>query len=239
MANDDAGLEPDTTTPDDFNSRFGQWADQNMDWRTGRLLTQDPRSAIDSMISRGIGPPDFHAPSASDPLSFAGDGATSPPIIRTNPDGTIAGNISDNSPIADNPNAVYKPSVPLPNAKFPTPLPTPRPAAADASSLDPEETPAESVPLPRERPAEAGPGASDISARKKGDAGGAINDFAKSLQGVKALQPPPINPVGTPGVRSPGAISAPNLSNLIALGQAQRANAVMPLLGRLLAMGKA
>lgn len=250
-------LDPALTVgPDD---PLRAWADQNLDWRTGRLLTQDPSKAIQSMIDRGIPPPDVHAPAPdgggalpfSDPYGnnvdpnsgmpgYAPTTALSSPLspigidkirsllptlsnapVRTNPDGSIAGNLTAPS----NPDAV--------------PLPQPRPgtpATPSSSPLDPEEP---SVPLPAARPPEAGPGASDVSAKKKPGAADALGDFSKSLSGIKAPTAPPLNAVGTPSVRSPTAINAPNIANLIALTQGTSPQTVMQALGKLLVAGKA
>lgn len=220
---DDSVLDPaGTLGPED---PLRAWADQNIDWRTGRLLAQDPQKAIESMISRGIAPPDVHAPPVmaySDPMGNETGGLDPGPPIRTNRDGTIAGNITAPS----NPDAPQQP--------VSVPLPVPRPAAA--SALDPEEdagssTPTGEIPLPKARPAEAD--------AKKPSAGDALGDFSKSLSGVKALQAPPLNPVGTPSVRSPSAVSAPNLANIIALSQGTAPQTVLQRLGQLLVQGKA
>lgn len=208
---------------DDFASRFGEWTTQNVDWRTGKLLSQDPQAAIDSFIKRGIPPPDIHAPPRAQPYSAEGEGmlpgsTIDYPVVRD----PKQGNLTSDGPIV--PKRVPTESI-IPTVQQPTP---------PASPLDPEDA---AIPLPAERPAGA-PGSTDVSAKKK-DAGGAFSDFSKSVQGVKALQPPPVNPVGTPGVRSPSAVSAPNVQQLAMMGSAAQANAILPLLGKLLAMGKA
>lgn len=235
MADDEpTALDPaQTLGPDD---PLRAWADQNIDWRTGRLLTQDPQKAIESMISRGIPPPDVHA-APPDALPFADPygnninpetgmpispnvAKLSPDPIRTNPDGSLARNLTgDQSPV----------------------VPKPKPTAPE-NPLDPEEATATppSVPLPKPRPDEAGPGASDVSAaKKKPSVGDALSDFSKSLTGVKPVPPPPLNPVGTPSVRSPGAVSPPNIANLIALMQGGTPPSVAATLGKLLVAGKA
>lgn len=217
MAND---FEP----APDFNSRFGDWAKGAVDWRTGKLLTQDPKAAIDSLVKRGIPPPDFHAPAKELPYSAEGEGmlpgsAIDYPIVRD----PKQGNLTSTEPIVPK-------RVPLESIQ-----PTVQKPTAPATALDPEEGATE-IPTPAPRP-DSAPGSTDVSAKKK-DVGGAFSDFSKSLQGVKALPPPPVNPVGTPSVRSPGAISAPNVQQLAMMGSAAQANAILPLLGKLLAMGK-
>lgn len=217
------------------NDPLRAWADQNLDWRTGRLLTQDPSAAIDSMIKRGIPPPDVHADGTkalpyTDPLGGTNDAAEpAPPVappkrpgsflgfggmdpVRTNPDGTIASNVTT-------PDVVPKPIV------APAPI---------ASPLDPEED----VPLPKARPADA-PGSTDVSGKKKPAAADALTDFSKSLAGIKAPDAPKLPAVGTPSVRSPSAINAPNLANLIALTQGTSPQTVLASLGKLLVAGKA
>jgi hypothetical protein len=196
-------MTPNNLDPgDDFATRFGEWANGNVDWRTGKLLTQDPRTAIDSFIKRGIPPPDVHAPSRAQPYSAEGEGmlpgsTIDYPIVRD----PKQGNLTSDEPIVPK-------RVPIESI-----TPTVPPLTAPTSPLDPEEA---AVPLPAERPASA-PGSTDVSAKKK-DVGGAFSDFSKSLQGVKALQPPSVNAVGTPSVRSPSAVSAPNLQQLAMMG---------------------
>lgn len=114
----------------------------------------------------------------------------------------------------------------------PTPAPTP------ASPLDPVET-ADAVPIPTPRPAEAPAGASDVSAKSKTPKADAISDFAKTLAGVKPIQPPPLNAVGTPSVHTPGAISAPQITQLLQLLGSQSKPDPVQTLGRLLVAGKA
>lgn len=236
MADDDPSvLDPAQTLGQDDPLR--SWADANIDWRTGKLLQQDPSKAIQSMIDRGIPPPDVHAPpqaSAFADAPFMADPANieaASPYRLAGPEAMNGWRQSVDA-VNANPDSAPKPSVPLPQV----PMPQPRPAEAETSPFDPAP---ESVPLPRERPKEAGPGASDISAKKKPSAADALGDFSKSLAGVKPVQPPPLNPVGTPSVRSPGAISAPQLAQLIALTGATAPPSALQTLGRLLVQGKA
>lgn len=112
------------------------------------------------------------------------------------------------------------------------------PPPINETPFDP--TAQETVPVPAARPKEAGPGASDISAKKRdSEKDDAITDFAKTLGAVKALQPPPVNPVGTPSVRSPGAINAPQIAQLLQLIGSQSKPDPVSTLGRLLVAGKA
>lgn len=152
------------------------------------------------------------------PMSKAKD------LIGANPDPT-----ANMGPVTLNPSGVRSASDPTPN--------TPPPI----NPLDPVETAGagESVPLPRSRPKEAGPGASDISAQKKKEKEDATSDLMKTLSGLKPIAPPPLNPVGTPSVRSPTATNAPQLSQILQLmGQSGQASPGLTL-GRLLVAGKA
>lgn len=92
------------------------------------------------------------------------------------------------------------------------------------------------VPLPREnplRPTEAG-------AQSKTDQWSqGLQGFSDSLKGVKAPAGPPLNPVGTPSVRSPSSINAPALTNLLSLVGQPAPSPLALTLGRLLATGKA
>ena len=240
MADDDTSSETPWYDPAQTLSAgdpLRAWADRNIDWRTGRLLAPDPQKAIDSMISRGVAPPDVHAdgtPSSVLALQGAGgndvDPTTGMPIFG--PDGRMQGNLTS---------AQGQPPQPVPSMPIPTPTPPRMPSApVQMAAAEPEPaSPLDPIPTPQERPKEAGPGASDLSARKKGDAAGAVSDFNKSLAGVKALAPPPLNAVGTPSVRSPTGISAPNIANLIALTQGTAPQSVAQTLGKLLVQGKA
>lgn len=240
-----------TLGPDD---PLRAWADDNIDWRTAQLLKQDPRSAIDSMIKRGIAPPSDNAP-VRDPSqgNLTDDLNTPPRTMKYTAEGEgladIAGPGAQNNPLPGGvsvrralggfPQTDAKPAPPpspVP-ATVTRPNPTP-PPKTETSPLDPEENPSPvadgEVPIPKPNPNKM----TDVSAKAK-KADEAISDFSKSLQGVKALQPPPLNPVGTPSVRSPSAVTAPNIQNLMLQGQAARQNAILPLLGKLLVMGKA
>ena len=211
------------------------WAQQNVDPHTGALLATDPQAAIDKLVAAGVPPPPVNAGGRA--LGFAagldaGTGDDSPFMVRTNKDGSIAGNVSAPS----NPDAPPKqtdrvtPNVP------PVPLPAPARVASAGSSLDPEdESPSEagSVPLPQPRPEAAKAGDT-----KKKDLAGGLSDFSKSLQGVKPVPPPALNAVGTPGVRSPNSIQAPAVQALLSLAGQGTPPSALATLGRLLAAGK-
>lgn len=122
-----------------------------------------------------------------------------------------------------------------PSYPAPVPLPAADPRKFASNPLDPEES-SPTVLTPNTPTA---PVASDVSARKKGDLEGASNDFAKTLAGLKPMAPPPLNAVGTPSVRSPLAISAPQVQQLLALLGAQSKPDPVSTLGRLLVAGKA
>lgn len=223
-----------TLGPDD---PLREWAANNMDFRTGRLLQQDPAAAIDSMIKRGIPPPDVHADGSS-ALGYAGEvGDTSQTgmggapddvraPVRTLPNGKIAGNIT--APVI-NPPAPVLPAVPVSVPASATPV------KADDGDSDTDEKKRLSAQDAKD---DAEEDAKD--ALKKNDAGDALAGFSKSLAGIKAPTAPPLNAVGTPSVRSPGSISAPNVNNLISLlSSGAVPQSVAPALGRLLVQGKA
>lgn len=245
---DRSDLDPDDPSNADAGQASGlalspddplrAWVQSLDDPGMAALLATDPEKAKEIMIQRGIAPPPHATPYAdatasSDPEAAGGmqvpayppdSGANAP--IRTASDGSIMGNIT--SPASPT-RAVNPP------ASNVLPVPT-----SPTNALDPEET-ASTIPLPQERPKEAGPGASDLSAKKKDkDYAGALGDFSKSLAGVKPVQPPPVNPVGTPSVRSPSSSGAPNIANLLAMaGQQAQQHALAQTLGRLLVAGKA
>lgn len=225
MADDDPTvLDPAMTLGGDDPLRA--WANQNIDWRTGRLLSQDPSKAIDSMISRGIPPPSVHA-DGSPALAYDDPSGAPDPTVRTNPDGSIASNVSAGSampipaPVSPSPNAVGRPSVPLPQAASAVPTPKPRPPTAD------EENPLDPTPTP-----------TDVSAKKKPSVADAVGDASKSFAGIKAPTPPPLNAVGTPSVRSPTAVQGPNLAQLISLTGNSVPPPVLASLAKLLVAGK-
>lgn len=267
MADDDSGgqyFDPAATlTPDDplRDSSVDQWiakVQQDHPDIAGQLLT-DPSAAVKALADRGVTPP---------PMSYAASdttGSASPldaPVPNTGPHG-----IPPTSPFGrlgigqtpippgqtPDPTAAQGPyimdkgpatgvtpagSTPPPGV----PLPTPRPVVG-ASALDPEEGEVNpnpvapgTVPLPTAKPTDT-----DVSAKKKektGDSG--MGDFAKTLAGVKALQPPPNAAVGTPSVHSALAMKSPDITQLLALfGQQAGAATPASTLGRLLVAGKA
>lgn len=211
MADDTDYTSFDPASTLSANDPLQEWANNNIDWRTGKLLQQDPQSAINSLIARGVPPP-----SADAPLAYVGEagmgGAPDPDAnapIRTNPNGTIAGNITSPSP-PGGPSAPpgTNPQAPPKPANLPNTATTPKqtPAEDDSSEDEPKKT------------------ASDDDSKKKkktkaDDAGDALAGFSKSLAGVKAPEQPKISPIGTPGAPHPNAISTPDISKLVGLLQ--------------------
>lgn len=188
-----------------------------------RFLHDRP-GAIDDMVSRGIPPPPDRP--ASSALGFTDatgqyeiDQNSGMPVFDSR--GRMLGN--QTSAQGQQPAAVPPPPPP------PQAPPQVVPPVAGAQPARPAEA----------EPAEAEADADVSAQKKKSSAGEALDDFAKSLRSVKAPQAPALNPVGTPGVRSPSAIQAPQLAQLLALAGA--APPVNPLgtLGRLLVQGKA
>lgn len=241
----DPMASPTTAEDDPLRAWFANLNDPGM----AALLITDPEKAKELMASRGIAPP----PHAS---SYMGSNVPGSNILGYDPgkDPTRAGNPGNPVPVAA-PGDPDNPIRTLPNGKISgnitapvdpdavPPVAPPKRAVAAASPLDPEEEASvvpSSVPLPARRPEEAGPGASDLSARSKTDkTAEALSGFSKSLAGVKPVPPPPLNAVGTPSVRSPGAIGAPNITNLLALAGQQAQARQLQTLGRLLVAGKA
>lgn len=235
---DRSDLDPAVDSNADTNGASGlalspddplrKWFQDLNDPGMAALMVSDPEKAKELMIQRGVAPPPHAQPymDSNTGGSVMGYDPTQDPTravapIRTTSDGKISGNLTAPA----NPDAPQVPKAAQ---------------VALASPLDPAEdvaTPAESG-LPRARPAEAPPADTDVSAKKK-DYAGAFSDFSKSLAGVKPIQPPAVNAVGTPSVRSPTASGAPNIANILALaGQQQKANQLATL-GRLLVAGKA
>lgn len=266
---DDNFFDPTPSPNLDPADPLREWATQLQDPELVKLMASDPKAAAEKMIELGIPPPPPHILQYADgmgtenninaftrnlkgsPGTFGGDPAldTSTPV-RTNPNGTIAGNLTDdpNAPIpGTRPGSILdkliRPTQPAGDVPWgvpnpPTPLPTPDPRKVVPNDFDPA-PPTETVPFPQTRPAEAGPGASDLSAKKKPSAGDALSDFSKSLSGVKPIPPPAPNYVGTPSVRSGHPIAAPNLQGLLGLVGQPQASPLALTLGRLLATGKA
>jgi hypothetical protein len=205
------------------------WLSQMNDPGLAALMVTNPEKAKEIMIQKGMPPPPDSASAFTDPATGMNVPGASP-FVRTNPDGTIAGNLS-NPP---------DPDIPLPTpdprkTTAPPPQVTPQPTL---NALDPEENPNPvpegSVPTPLARPTEAGP-----PNKAKPSVSDALSDFSKSLAGVKPIPPPPLNPVGTPQVHAPNALRTPDIASLLALaGQSAQAGKLATL-GRLLATGKA
>lgn len=233
------------------------------------LMTTDPQGAIDRMKELGIPPPPqgftaytdglgaensipnrhpkgtppgtYGGAEPSVPYPPGGDPMTAdarPPSILERAKTAVTGMFPTFSPSGQLQGNLTSAQGQPPAAAPPLPVPRPQVAAA-ASSDDTGANLDGGVPMPRARPPEAGPGASDFSAKKKESLGDALSGFGKSLQGVKPVPPPAPNFVGTPSAPSHPAIQAPNLNALLAMvGQ----GAPSPLgltLGRLLATGKA
>lgn len=223
-------------------------AQQELDPVTGQLLLTDPQRAIDRLIARGVPPPAGQAMAYDDPGSGSvsqGNTDVLPPNAGIQRPGAFLGVIGGMHDVPNDALPVFGPNGkmmgnqtsaqsqrPAPDPTLTTPYGLPAPAN---SPFDPSP----SVPLPVPRPEEAGPGASDISAAKKKSPSDAISDFSKSLSGVRPVQPPPVNPVGTPSVRSPTAAGATNIQNLLALIGQQSGGSPIQTLGRLLVAGKA
>lgn len=274
---DDNFFDPSPSPNLDPADPLREWASQLQDPEIAKLMATDPKAAAQRLSDLGIPPPPDHIHAYTDglgaennvnafnrnlkgtPGTFGGDPALQPATpdtsapIRTKPDGTIAGNISDdpNAPIPGaRPGSLLdkllrptQPGAPVP-APEAVPLPASDPRKSIPNDFDPATPPAvaETTPLPQARPAEAGPGASDLSAQKKkksDDLGDALGGFSKSLSGVKPIAPPAPNFVGTPSVRGSHPIGAPNLQNLLSLVGQPQASPLSLTLGRLLATGKA
>jgi hypothetical protein len=205
------------------------WAAEHLDPVTGALLVTDPAKAIDDMVRRGIPPP--ASPSTpglaySDPGGgFGADPSGELPVFG--PGGKMQGNLTSGQ---------GQPPTAVPPLATPPSVVAP---AAPSSAFDPTPEVPSSVPLPRPRPAEAGPGASELSSSKKPSASDALSDFSKSLAGVRPVAPPALNPVGTPSVRSPTAAGAPNIQALLQMIGQQNQATPLSTLGRLLVAGKA
>lgn len=225
---DTSSYDPAATLQQDDPLR--QWLQKfQSDPAMGFKLLTDPDAAAKHFADAGIPPPAL--PGRAMAFDEPSMGSSEFPVIG--PNGKMMGNQTSIQGQPSKPPAV-------PVVAPPPAVPVAGPASA-GGALDPAEEPsaAETVPLPRARPAEAGPGSSDISAQKKGDLSGAFTDFTKTLSAVKALQPPAVAPVGTPSVRSATAAGAPNIASILQqIGASQKPDPLLTL-GRLLVAGKA
>jgi hypothetical protein len=209
--------------------------------------TLDPQSAIDKLIERGIAPPPTipgsassyvpGAPPATPTMGWGGKPVVpqdSPMARPPAPEDIVGdpryGNLTDvpwkpGDAVADTsiPKSVMPAGV---RQNWPAPLPVSRPAGAD---LDAVKKPVEVAAAEGPRAAEEKPEDTSSQNKKKGDFGEAMSDFQKSLAGVKALAPPPVNPVGTPSVRSPTSINAPGIQQLLALAGQRPTNQIASL----------
>jgi len=249
------------------NDPLREWAKNlETDPVLGTLLLTDPQAAIDRMVAKGVPPPNTGTSAFSEPsrdqipdygnakpasVPLPPERTPNPPFTPGVPPTSIFGRLGlgQGKPAAaevvTDPTADQGPHR-LPSAgatkawRDSTPLPGTVPVAAAATPFDPAPVPSPPVvPLPVERPAEAGAGASDVSAKKKPDLGDALTDFSKSFAGVKPIPPPALNPVGTPSVRTPHAAGAPSIAALLQyMGQTAQPSALSNL-GRLLVAGKA
>lgn len=225
-----------TLSPED---PLRDWAaQQGIDPMTGSLLIADPSKAIDSMIAKGIAPPPPVMAYSGD-RPFAIDAAPpTPPDVIPMPNGGLPvfgpnGKMMGNQTSAQGQVPQAPASVPVTAPMAPVPVP----AASAGSDLDPEVNPSAGQPLvPRARPTEAP--STEVGAKKKPELGDALGDFSKSLAGVKPVQPPPVNPVGTPSVRAHTAAGSPNIQALLQMIGQQNSPALSTL-GRLLVAGKA
>lgn len=171
-----------------------------------------------------------------------------PPLPQAPATGSIFGRLGkllegSPDPTASQGPVTLNPSGVAPAGSPPAPQPAPTPGAAppvNANPFDPEPNPSPvapgTIPLPRPNPTQD----TDVSSQeKKKTVGDALSNLSKTLAGVKPIAPPPVNAVGTPGVRSPQAVNAPNLSQILQLLGAQAKPDPISTLGRLLVAGKA
>lgn len=234
-------FDPTTLSPDDplRDTSVDDWiakVRQDHPEIAANLVT-NPQAAIRALADKGVGPPPM---SFADPYGNSIDPTTGMPQSGpAMPPGQSGDPTASQGPYVMNKGGpTTAPSVPvLPSASgAQPPAATPIVAPPTGASLDPEENPnpvaSGSVPLPTARDP-----ASDVSGKKKADDGS--GDFAKMLAGLKPIQPPALNPVGTPSVRSSTATGAPNVATLLQLLGQQSTPTPATTLGRLLVAGKA
>lgn len=172
---------------------------------------------------------------ASDDPGAAG-GQASPPMAAPS-DNSVPDPTASQGPYVMNKGPATGVTPPGSTPPPPPAVPTPVAKPPIVNDLDPEENPSPvapgTVPVPTAKPTDT-----DVSAKKKNAADG-ISDFAKTLAAVKPT-PPPANPaVGTPSVRSPTAMQAPQIAQLMQLLGASSKPSPIETLGRLLVAGKA
>lgn len=234
-----------------------------------KLMATDPQAAIAKMQAAGIPPPPADLKQYTDglgpensipgikrqtmPGTYGGAdpaptpaAAPTPPFNPTPQAGSITermyrllGSTFGPSTAQASPEPV---PVPMADPRKAAPAAPPVAPAAPATPpnyldpLEPEVNPHPvapgGVPLPTPNP-------TTPAAAAKPSTADALSGFSKSLQGVKPVAGPPPNFVGTPSVRSPGAISAPNLQALLGLVGQPAPSPLGMTLGRLLATGKA
>lgn len=256
------------------------------------LLATDPQGAMNRMKELGIPPPPQGFTAYTDGLSAentvppvppyrtprSGPGVIGgadavaaplpPPMVQTNRDGSIRGNVSDLDPSYTDPMGVRvggaaeappgnpdfritKPGATLgyiggPNPPAPLPLlpkevnPNPVPSGYVPSPMrDPRKAESAGAYLePTQEEAAAEPSDKSTDVSAKKKSIDAFNQFAKGLQGVKAPQLPAPQKVSTPSAPQHAAMQAPNLNALLSL-VGQPASPIVMTLGRLLATGKA
>lgn len=242
-------MDWDPQIEDRFNAAFpampaaqpdplAEWSQNLTPEELQYLKDGNAQEAIDRLVARGVPPPPSQITSFAPiapvglPSVMQGQDSGTLPVFK---DGKLQGNLTSDQ---GTPPTEAPQDVPLPQADPRKAAPTP---SFDPEPDGPDETPSGSeIPLPKPRPTEAGPGASDISAQSKtGKVADGLGGFAQSLAGVKAPIAPPLNAVGTPAAPHPSAVQAPNVASLLQLiGQQSQPNALQTL-GRLLVAGKA
>lgn len=233
-------LDPDFQTPspnlaqDDplRDTSLQQWADfvkaQHPDI-AGKLLT-DPAAAVNELANRGVPPPPPMPSSVrgySNPMGdeVSGDadpfaprpGVAAPPVKKVEgvPDPT-----RDQGPVRID-KGKPPPDYSQPPVQPAGPVQTAQAVSGDALN--------------------GAPPATDLSSRKKEKSKdeSAMDDFAKTFGAIKAIQPPPVSPVGTPNPPHATPMKVPDIAQLLAhIGSIPHQTPVSTL-GRLLVEGKA
>ena len=219
-----------TLSPDDPLRQWIAHVQEDPTW-LNRFVT-DHKAAVQELVDKGIPPP--ATPYSGEGLPGISDlnGQPMPGYPGETILGVEKGPVTGNEPTpasARRVAAVTTPAVRKVEAESPS----------EDNSLDPEENgEAGNVPIPQARPAEAGPSAADLSNDKQNKLKDAFGNLTKTLAGIKPVQPPPLAVVGTPSVRSPTAVNAPNIAQLLGLFGQQASPGAMQTLGRLLVAGK-
>lgn len=241
-----------------------EWAAQLQDPELAKLMAEDPAAAAKRMADLGIPPPppqiqsyaegglgDERSRTMARPTEIVGGASPpppepspkAPPFSLTPAEGSMGDKIVRLLGSTFGPQQNQPGQIPATGPTPGRPGPVAREALAPGPSLpgtdlDPEINPnpvvAGATPIPRENPTRS----TDVGAQSKSK-GDALSDFGKSLQGVKPVAPPAPNYVGTPSVRAPGHIGAPNLQALLNTVGQPGPSPLGVTLGRLLATGKA